>query len=138
MRGRSFHAFTLAIENGGELLQAGEVGFRVLTRCNGMVGAQKARYIEVGANVLDHHVRRVAPTSDRNVAIGQGEAFHSGAVCALDDFQAGKGLGVQSSLVQSPHLSKVTADGLGEAGDARGGCVSQAIAKIGMLASIDA
>ena len=54
-----------------------------------MLGVEEARHVEIGADVLDHDVRRVAPAADRDVAIGQGEAFERGAIGAAHDFDAG-------------------------------------------------
>ena len=48
-----------------------------------MLGIEEARHVEVGADILDHDVGRVAPAADGDVAVGQGEAFERGGVCAL-------------------------------------------------------
>ena len=54
-----------------------------------MVGVEEARHVEIGADILDDDVGRVAPAADGDVAIGQGEAFERGRVGAADDLDAG-------------------------------------------------
>src|SRR3546814_19899606 len=54
-----------------------------------MVAVEEFRNVEIGADILDHHVRRVAPTADRDVAIGQREARERDVIGAFDDREAG-------------------------------------------------
>ncbi len=43
-----------------------------------MIGVEEARHVEIGADILDHDIGRVAPAADGDVAIGQGEALERG------------------------------------------------------------
>ena len=47
-----------------------------------MVGVEEARHVEIGADILDDDIGRVAPAADRDVAIGQREAVERGAIGA--------------------------------------------------------
>ena len=58
---------------------------RVLDR---MIAVEESRHIEIGADVLDHHVRRVAPAADGDVAIRQRKAFERRRVRAAHDLDA--------------------------------------------------
>ena len=50
-----------------------------------MFRIEKLGRIDIGADILDHDIRRIAPATDSNVAIGLCKAFKSGAISAPDD-----------------------------------------------------
>ena len=54
-----------------------------------VIAVQEAGDVEVRADVLDHHVRRVAPAADRDVAVGKREAFERRRVRTLHHLEAG-------------------------------------------------
>ena len=54
-----------------------------------MLAVQEARHIEIGADILDDDIGRVAPAADRDVAIGQSETLERGAIGAAHDLDAG-------------------------------------------------
>src|SRR5918995_1475857 len=67
----------------------GEIGLGVVAAVDLVLGIEEARHVEIGADILDDDVGRVAPAADRDVAIGQLEAFERGRIGAPDDFDAG-------------------------------------------------
>ena len=54
-----------------------------------MIAVEEARDVEIGADVLNDDVRRVAPAADRDVAVGQREAFERRRIGAAHDLDAG-------------------------------------------------
>ena len=54
-----------------------------------MIAVEESRDVEIGADVLDHHVRRVAPAADGDVAVRQRETFERGLIRASHDLDAG-------------------------------------------------
>ena len=56
-----------------------------------MLGVEKPRDIEIRADVLNDHIRRVAPASDSHVAIGERESLERRGIRASDDLDAGAG-----------------------------------------------
>ena len=54
-----------------------------------MIAVEEARDVEIGADVLDDDVRRVAPAADRDVAVRQREAFERRRIGAAHDLDAG-------------------------------------------------
>ena len=79
----------LAVELLGIGLKPRQIGFGIGGGFDRMLGVEEARHVEIGADILDHDVGRVAPAADGDVAIGQGEALERGRVGAADDFDAG-------------------------------------------------
>ncbi len=100
----------LAVEVDGVALEAGEVGLGILSGLDRMLGVEEPRRIEIGADVLDHHVGRVAPAADGDVAVGQGEAVERDAVRGLHDFDGGaRGVRLQAARVDRLGLGQVGA-----------------------------
>jgi hypothetical protein len=53
-----------------------------------MLAVEKAWHVEIGADVLDDDVRRVAPATDRYVAVRQGESLERRRIRAANDVDA--------------------------------------------------
>ena len=79
----------LAVELGRILRQAAEIGLRVAAFLDRVIGVERARRVDIGADILDHDIRRVAPAADGDVAIGQGETLERGRIGASDNLDAG-------------------------------------------------
>ena len=88
-RAGRLHPPELAVELPRVRLQPREVRLGVVGVLDAVVAVEKSRHVEVGADVLDDDVRRVAPAADGHVAIGQREAFERGRVGAPHDLDAG-------------------------------------------------
>ncbi len=54
-----------------------------------MIAVEEARHVKIGADILDHDIRCVAPPADRDVAIGHGKAFECGAIGRSHDIDTG-------------------------------------------------
>ncbi|GIX18842.1 MAG: hypothetical protein KatS3mg120_0518 [Erythrobacter sp.] len=78
----------LAIEQARHLGEPIEIEARVLGRLERLGRGKEARVIEVAADILDHHVRGIAPAAHRHIAIGQGHAFKRAGKGGLDDLEA--------------------------------------------------
>jgi len=76
-------------QHSGKLFQPGKIGLGIGGGLDRVVGIQKARHIEIRADILDHDIRRVAPRTHRDVAIGQRKPVERRAIGAFDDGQAG-------------------------------------------------
>ena len=83
------HPAKLAVELTRILRKPAEIGFGVRAIVDRVVGVEELRRVDVGADVLDHDIGRVAPATDGNVAIGQGKALKRRSVGALHHFDAG-------------------------------------------------
>ena len=86
---RRLHPAELAVELLRVRLQARQIRLGVGGVLDGMVAVEEARDVEIGADVLNHDVRRVAPAADGDVAVGQREAFERRGVGAAHDLDAG-------------------------------------------------
>ena len=64
-RARRLHAAKLAVELLRVGLQPGQIRVGVRGVLDAVIGIEKARDVEIGADVLDDDVRRVAPSADR-------------------------------------------------------------------------
>ena len=56
-----------------------------------MVSIKETRRIEIGSDILDHHIGCVAPPADRDIAVRERESVQRDAICALDHGKAGLG-----------------------------------------------
>jgi hypothetical protein len=86
---RRLHPAKLALELPGIRLQPGEIGLGVCGRLDRMVTVEKTGNIEICADVLNHHVGRIAPAADRDVAVWQREALDCDCVRTPHDLDAG-------------------------------------------------
>jgi hypothetical protein len=82
---RRLDAAQLAIELLRIRLQSRQIGVGISGVLNRMIAVEKARNIQVGADVLDHHVRRIAPAADRDVSVRQRKAVRRGLIGAAHD-----------------------------------------------------
>src|SRR5688572_32635618 len=74
-----------------------------------MVAVEEPRYIEVGANVLNDDVRRVAPAANGDIAIGKRKTLRCGRVGAPYHLDGGpRGMG-ERRRVQRPDPLQVLA-----------------------------
>jgi hypothetical protein len=78
-----------------------------------MIGIEEARVVDISADVLDHHVRRIAPAADGDVAVRLGEAVERGSVGAFDDLEAGARGRVESTRVDRTDAREVGTQGGG-------------------------
>ena len=86
---RRLHPTELAIELLRIGLQPREIRFGVGRVVDAMLAVQEARDVEIGADVLDDDVGRVAPAANRDVAVRQREAFKRRGIGAAHDLHAG-------------------------------------------------
>ena len=86
---RAADPLQLSAQRGGHRAQPVEVEFGVLCIAHRLFAFEEARHVEIGADILDHDIGRVAPAADRNIAIGQREAVQRGGIGAADHFPAG-------------------------------------------------
>ena len=66
---RRLHATEFTVELRGKRLQPREVRLGVVAAGDQVIAVQETGDVEVRPDVLDHHVRRVAPAADRDVAL---------------------------------------------------------------------
>ena len=81
----------LAVELLRVALEAGQVRLGIRRGPHRVLGIEEPRDVEEGAHVLDHHVGRVAPPADGDVAIREREAVERDAVRRLHDLDGGPG-----------------------------------------------
>ena len=74
---RGLHPAKLAVELLGIGLQPREIGLGVGGVLDAMVAVEEARDVEIGADVLDDDVGRVAPAANRDVAVREREALRA-------------------------------------------------------------
>ena len=86
---RRLHPAELAVELLRVGLQPREIRLGVGGVVDAMVAVQEARDVEIGADVLNDDVGRVAPAADRDVAVRQREAFERRGIGAAHDLDAG-------------------------------------------------
>ena len=86
---RRLHAAELAVELLRVRLQPREIRLGVGGVLDRMIAVEEARDVEIGADVLDDDVRRVAPAADGDVAVRQREALERRGVGAAHDLDAG-------------------------------------------------
>ena len=79
---RSLHAAELAIELLRVRLQPREIRLGVGGVVDPMFAIQEARDIQIGADVLDHDVRCIAPAADRHVAVRKREPLECNRIGA--------------------------------------------------------
>ena len=72
---RGLDASELAVQLLRVRLEACEIRFGVGSVLDAMLGVEETRDVEVGADVLNDCVGRVAPAADRDIAIGQCESL---------------------------------------------------------------
>ncbi len=134
----SSDARQLAIELPRIGLKARKIGLRVRRVVDLMLGVEEARHVEIGADVLDHDVGRVAPAADGDVAVGEGEAFERRRVGALHDFHAGARRMVERGRVDGIGAGEIGTDRLRNTLLASGRAVGELGTERGMLALVDA
>ncbi len=88
-RARRLHAAELAVELLRVRLQPRQIRLGVSGVLDAMIAVEEARDVEIGADVLDDDVRRVAPAADRDVAVGEREALERRRIGAAHDLDAG-------------------------------------------------
>ena len=106
--------------------EPGEVGLGVGPVLDRVVGVEELRRVDVGADVLDHDIRRVAPAADGDVPVGLRKAFERGAVRALHDFDAGLRREGEAAGIDCFRAGQVRLECCSDPGLARGGPVFQA------------
>ena len=72
-------------------LQSGEIRLGVGGGLDAMIAVEESRNVEIGTDVLDHHVRCVAPAADRDVAVRQGETVRRNLIRTAHHFNARPG-----------------------------------------------
>src|SRR3546814_6424652 len=80
LRARRLQPLGLAVEDARIGVEARQIGFGVGGTPNGVVAAQEARHVEIGADILDHDIGRIAPAADRDIALREGEAVERGGL----------------------------------------------------------
>ena len=86
---RGFNAAALTIELLRERLHASQIRLGIGGVLDRMIAVEEARDVEIGADVLDHHIRRVAPAADGDVAVWQRKAVGRDLIGAAHDLDAG-------------------------------------------------
>ena len=127
-----------AFEDGGDLFEPRQVGFSISPIAHRVLGTHEARKVEIGADVLDHHVRRVAPTADRDIPIRQREPVERGGVGALHDFEAGAGRGIERRGIDRARPTEIASQDRRERRLARRRAIGQPAPQGGMLTGVDA
>src|SRR3954452_21100902 len=103
-----------------------------------MIGVEELRRVDVGADILDHHVGRVTPAADGNVAIRLRESLEGGAIGASHDLDAGPRGERESAGVERLLPREVRPQQRSEAGPPGGGTILEAEAIAGACADIEA
>src|SRR5438045_2882208 len=103
-----------------------------------MIAVEETRDVEISADVLDDDIRRVAPASDRDVAVRQREAFERCRVRAFHHLEA-RARGVrESARVEGVESLQVCAKLSGDLLLARGGAIGQLGSKSRSRTGVDA
>ena len=130
LRGRVLQPAELAVELDRHSFRAGRDRLRRRRHSRtGWSAVEEARHVEIGADILDHDIGRVAPAADRDVAIGQGEAVERGAIGRLR---------TTSTLVRVEWVSAAVSTASARARSARSVAASRVLsglAAVGELAS---
>src|SRR2546423_1821999 len=96
-----------------------------------MVGVEELRRVDVGTDILDHDIRRVAVAAHRDVAKGESESLHGGAVSAAYDVDAGANGEGEAGIVDRLGALEVCGDGRGDAALTRDRMIAHFIAHVG-------
>ncbi len=102
---RPFQPLQLTVKRGIDAGEPVEIVSCVRLVCERLRGIEEARHVEIGADILDHDVRRVAPAADCDIAIGLVEPFGSGRKGAAYDFETGLLVGREAAFVEPFHLA---------------------------------
>ena len=107
------HPLQLSVELARELRKAADVSLGIGGVFDGMVGIEKLRCVDVGADILDHDIGRLAPAiaGDRIVAVREGKTFHGRAVSASHHFDAGANREGEAALVECFDTCEISFDG---------------------------
>jgi len=127
----------LSIELRREGGQPFQVGFGVRSIVHRMLAVEEARRIEIGADVLDHDIGRIAPTADRDIAIGQGKTVKPDREGAFHDIEAGPGSRIDRRSLQPFHLLQAIAQQGGHLGLSSMRAIAQLAPQSGVFALVD-
>ncbi len=105
----------LAVELRRILRKSREVGFGVGAGLDRMIGVEELRGVDVGADVLDDDVGRIAIAADGDVAVRERKSLEAGAVGALHDLDAGAGWETERGRVDRLGPLEIGGDHLGKA-----------------------
>ena len=86
---RRLHAPKLSVELLRIRLQPRQIRLGVSGVLDSMIAVQEARDVEIGADVLNDDIRRVAPAANRDVAVGERETFERRRIGTSHDLEAG-------------------------------------------------
>ena len=111
---RRLDAAQLAIELFRVRLQPGEIRVRIGGVFDRMIAVEESREVEIGADVLDHDVRRVAPAANGDVAVRKREAVGSELIGAAHDLDAGARRMRQAGDIKGLRLFEILPDLAGD------------------------
>ena len=130
--------FKLPIEDSGKLMQTCQIGSCVrIVRPSRVLGIEEARDIEIGPDILDHHIGRIAPAADSDIAIGQGKAVERNREGAFDHCQAGPRCRIERAGIDLADLVQTFAQQGSDLGLSGSRPVSQHRAQARVLALVD-
>ena len=126
----------LAIECGGHRFHAFDIGVGIVAMLDLVVRLHEARQRQIFADVLDHHIGRGAPISDRRIAIGQRKAVEREFIGAFDDIEAGHRRAVETIARLRAYPLKILPERRGIGGLARGRLVFELAAQAVVAARV--
>ena len=126
-----------SVELGRQLRKPVTIGLSIVRCLDRMAGIQKAGNIEIGSDVLDYDIRRVAPTTDRHVSIGQSETFKRARIRGFDHGEAGLRARIERRPIHRAHLHKAPPQQVRQFRYALLRLVRQAMAQTGMVSGIE-
>ena len=89
MAARGLHPAKLAVELLRVGLQPREIRLGISGVLDSMVAVEEARDVEIGADVLDDHIGRVAPAPNRYIAVREREPCERRRIRASNDLETG-------------------------------------------------
>ncbi len=133
------HPLQLPIELRRKLRQPRQIGLGVGTVLNGMIGIEELRSVDVGADVLNHDVGRVAPgiAGDGRVAIGECQTFELVPEGIFHDLDAGPRREAQLGCIDGFDTPEIVFDNLGKPPLARCRAIRQPRAQRGHRTLVD-
>ena len=102
-----------------------------------VVRLHEARQHQIFADVLDHHIGRGAPISDRRIAIGQGKAVEREFIGTLNDIEAGHRRAVETIARLRADAVEILPERRGISGLACGRLVFELAAQTVVAARVD-
>ena len=137
-RARRLHALELSIELLRVRLQPRKIRLGIGSALDAMIGIEEPRDVEIGADILDDDVRRVAPAPDRHVAIWKRETVERRRVRAPHYLEGGTRCVREAARVEGVDAIQVYSKLVRQAPLALRGAIGEHGSQCGSRSGVDA